>query len=236
MVGVLRGRSAIHRESTLTAPVPLKRVLARTVVRRVRNARFPGSTSYWQQRYEHGRDSGAGSYGEAAEYKAAFLNRLVSEQKVDSVVEFGCGDGAQLGLAAYPSYTGLDVAPGAIDLCVQRFGDDPTKSFLLYNPAHWHNRGTVRADLGLSLDVVQHLVEDELLAQHLRHLFEASNRWVALYTPDSTTKARAAHVRWRTLDEIVSFLPAGWEFVEKVDNPTKDPYSMADFMTFRRQA
>jgi hypothetical protein len=223
------------REITLTTSIPLKRALARTVVRRVRNARFTGSTSYWQQRYERGRDSGAGSYGPSAEYKASFLNQLVAEQSIASVVEFGCGDGAQLGLATYPSYTGLDIAPGAIDLCTADFGSDPTKSFLLYDPAHWQNHGALQAELGLSLDVVQHLVEDDLLAQHLQHLFEASTRWVAVYTPDSATKARAAHVRWRTLSELVALLPAGWEFVEKIENPTKDPYSMADFFVFRRQ-
>jgi SAM-dependent methyltransferase len=220
-------------ETVLPATSP-KRVLARTVVRRIRNARFVGSTPYWQRRYERGGNSGAGSYGQSAAYKAEFLNDLVADQSITSVIEFGCGDGAQLAMATYPRYTGLDVAPGAIELCEKRFESDETKSFLLYDPAHWHNHGAVQAELGLSLDVVQHLVEDDLLARHLHHVFEASTRWVAVYTPDRNKRARAAHVRWRTLDELVRFMPSGWEFVGKTENPTKNEESMADFVTVRR--
>src|SRR5688572_13218080 len=115
----------------------LRHVLARTPYfwrfRHVLDARFPGSSPYWNKRYEGGGTSGAGSYGRLASFKADFLNNFVQEHDVGSVIEFGCGDGAQLGLAAYPKYIGLDVSPTAIKLCVSRFAGDSTKSFFLYD-------------------------------------------------------------------------------------------------------
>ena len=49
----------------------------------------------------------------------------------------GCGDGNQLGLADYPQYLGLDVAPGAIKLCTDKFSDDNSKSFMLFDPFYF---------------------------------------------------------------------------------------------------
>ena len=62
-----------------------------------------------------------------------FLNNFVNKNNIDSVIEFGCGDGHQLSLADYPRYIGLDVSRTAIELCSHRFLNDPTKSFFLYD-------------------------------------------------------------------------------------------------------
>ena len=53
------------------------------------------SGAYWSARYRRGETSGSGSYGENAKYKADFLNGFVQENGINSVIEFGCGDGAQ---------------------------------------------------------------------------------------------------------------------------------------------
>jgi hypothetical protein len=65
---------------------------------------FKNSAQYWEDRYVNGMTSGSGSYGRLAEFKAEFLNEFVADHKISSIVEFGCGDGAQLALAAYPKY------------------------------------------------------------------------------------------------------------------------------------
>ena len=53
------------------------------------------SDQLWEKRYAKGGNSGAGSYGKLAVYKAKVLNEFIEENKneVNSVVEFGCGDG-----------------------------------------------------------------------------------------------------------------------------------------------
>jgi hypothetical protein len=45
-----------------------------------------------------------GSYGKFAAFKAEVLNAFVQEMRVDTVIEFGCGDGNQLTLARYPLF------------------------------------------------------------------------------------------------------------------------------------
>src|SRR6187549_2009572 len=92
---------------------------------------FEGSENYWKRRYNKGGTSGAGSYGYLAEFKAEFLNNFVRDHKVQSVIEFGCGDGNQLKLSKYPSYIGFDISPESIKRCSDLFMDDESKKFML---------------------------------------------------------------------------------------------------------
>src|SRR5258706_1169134 len=90
---------------------------------------FLGTRIYWDQRYQKGGDSGVGSYGKFADFKAEVLNNFVVQHHVRSVIEFGCGDGNQLNLAKYPRYIGFDISETAVDLCNRRFASDKTKVF-----------------------------------------------------------------------------------------------------------
>ena len=92
---------------------------------------FRDSASYWESRYAHGLNSGDGSYGELAKFKAEVLNSLVAEHGITSVIEFESGDGNQLELAEYPRYSGFDVSPSAVEACRARFSGDATKDFSL---------------------------------------------------------------------------------------------------------
>jgi hypothetical protein len=94
---------------------------------------FPGSRTYWEERYAGGGNSGVGSYSKFAEFKAEVLNDFIVSNSVGSVIEFGCGDGNQLSLANYPRYLGFDVSATAIDLCHAPFAGDESKSFKLLN-------------------------------------------------------------------------------------------------------
>src|SRR5215207_6091130 len=87
---------------------PLRRLrqLKRKLVRKVRKITkkrpvFHGSEDYWITRYATGGNSGAGSYNKLAEYKAEVLNDFVKRHNVESVIEYGCGDGNQLKLTLF---------------------------------------------------------------------------------------------------------------------------------------
>ena len=60
--------------------------------------RFEGSARYWDDRYARGGSSGDGSAGKFAAFKAEVLNGFVERHGVQSVIEFGSGDGGQLSL------------------------------------------------------------------------------------------------------------------------------------------
>ena len=94
---------------------------------------FADSASFWERKYKNrGENSGPGSYGEFGAAKAEFLNAFVREHAVETVTEFGCGDGYQLSLAKYPKYVGSDVSRKAIDLCRRRFENYRSKSFFFF--------------------------------------------------------------------------------------------------------
>jgi SAM-dependent methyltransferase len=210
-------------------------VKLRHVLRQLALAARSGSSSdYWRRRYRAGLDSGAGSYGELAEFKARVLNEFVSLNDIRSVLELGCGDGNQLSLARYPSYLGLDVSGEAIDLCTRRFAGDPTKAFLWYDPVR-----TVRmeprlsADLVLSLDVIYHLLEDDVYDRHLELLFACSRRWAIIYSSNRPTRDAAWHVRNREFTGDVAARFPSFELAHVIENPHRD-LTPADFYVYRR--
>lgn len=194
---------------------------------------FRGSGRYWEARYAAGGTSGAGSYGAQAEYKASFLNRFVADHAVQTVVELGCGDGSQLRLAEYPSYLGLDVSRTAIARCAELFRDDVSKSFLFYDPELFEDRaGFLRGDLALSLDVVYHLVEDEVFDRYMRQLTAAAERYVVVYATDADKRrATAPHVRHRKFTRWLEEHAADIRLSEQVPRP--DP-AYQDFFVFER--
>lgn len=91
---------------------------------------FRTSQDYWEMRYRHGGNSGAGSYDRLARFKATFLNDFVAVNHISTVIEFGSGDGSQLALATYPDYVGVDVSETALAATGRRFADKPSIRFL----------------------------------------------------------------------------------------------------------
>lgn len=205
--------------------------------------KYPGSRQYWERRYENGGDSGAGSYGRLAEFKADVLEEFIDEHDVDDVIEFGCGDGNQLSVTDYPSYIGLDVSPTAIQMCKDKFDGDESKSFFLYDSESFvDNHGVFRADLGISLDVIYHLTEDEIYRKYMQHLFSSSDRFVIIYsTNTSENDATPAHVKNRKFTDWVETNATDWELTDVIDN--EYPYdpenpestSRAGFYIFERR-
>jgi cyclopropane fatty-acyl-phospholipid synthase-like methyltransferase len=210
---------------------------ARDVIRRLRP--LGGSAAYWERRYRGGGTSGAGSYGENAEAKAAIVNQTVAAHAVTSVIEFGCGDGNQLTLLDVPRYVGLDVAPAAIDMCARRFENDPTKSFFRYDPEHFADRaGVLRCDLALSQEVIFHLVEDEVYERYMSQLFAAASRLVLVCSSDRD-EAVTKHLRHRRFTAWVTANHPDWSLAEHTPSPRPvDPLTGqgldADFFLFVR--
>ena len=181
---------------------------------------FPGSENYWKRRYERGKNSGAGSYNNLANFKAEVLNAFVANNEITSIIEYGCGDGNQLSLAKYPKYTGFDVSPKAISMCTKRFAKDKTKSF-----KHVAEYQDETADLTLSLDVIYHLVEDDVFSDYMTRLFDSSNKFVVIYSSDTdqNTEDTASHVRHRQFSRWISVNKKNWKLIKHI--PNKYPYS-----------
>jgi len=195
---------------------------------------FDGSAAYWEQTYARGGTSGPGSYGALARGKADFLNRFVESRDIQSVIEFGSGDGNQLSLATYPRYVGLDVSRSAIELCKSRFAGDPDKSFFLYDSSCFVDHAALfKADLALSLDVVYHLVENAVFETYMTHLFDAAHRYVVVYATNGDIRDDAPHVRHRSFSLWVESNRPQWSLTDVVEGPSSGP-RRADFYVYER--
>jgi len=112
---------------------PVVGALVRRIYRTLTNSTdsFLNSENYWRKRYESGGNSGDGSYGHLAIFKSEIINDFVSKMHIQSIIEYGCGDGNQLKFALYPKYIGFDVSPEATNICSRMFSSDSTKVFKL---------------------------------------------------------------------------------------------------------
>lgn len=196
---------------------------------------FRSSPQYWEDRYRAGGNSGAGSYNRLAQFKADTLNDFVREHRIQSVVEFGSGDGAQLALAQYPRYIGYDISPKVIEICRAQFNGDPTKEFRLVGDLR-----PVSTDLSLSLDVIYHLIEDEVFDHYMRQLFDAATRFVIIYSSNEDKDWSARHVQHRQFTRWVEQNRPEWKLQKVIpnaypfDEKDQDNTSFADFYIFER--
>lgn len=225
---------------TMVCRIPVAGPLARFMYRAVLGKNPPvdrygfHSRSYWERRYADGGDSGAGSYGKLSLFKAEVINRFLARQDIESVIEFGCGDGHQLALGQYPRYLGLDVSHTVIDQCRMRFAEDNTKRFLVID-----DYGGQHADLALSLDVIYHLVEDDVFHVYMNRLFDSASRFVIVYSSntDNNRGNHACHVRHRKFSRWIKVHASGWKLSSHI--PSRYPYrsdkrdgSFADFYIY----
>lgn len=212
--------------------LPLVPRIYRIIRLKYLRARFPGSKKYWDFRYAMGGTSGRGSYGKLAEFKAQVLNCFVKKYDIHSVIEFGCGDGNQLELATYLKYIGLDVSKTAVKICKERFQQDKTKSFFLYDPVCFDDKDPIfKAELALSLDVIFHLVEDRIFKLYMSHLFASSVKSVIIYSSDTDDNPIGLpHVRHRNFTKWVKENLPNWKLINKVDN--KYPLELGSFADF----
>jgi hypothetical protein len=203
---------------------------------------FVGSEHYWESRYSSGGNSGAGSYGRLAQFKAETVNEFVQKNAIHTVIEFGCGDGHQLLLANYPAYIGIDVSPTVISRCRQQFRSDPSKQFYTDDEFRQasHRYRVERFDLALSLDVIYHLVEDQVFAAYMTDLFQWARRYVIVYSTDCEARDCAPHVRHRCFTSWVASHCDAWQLVERIPNKYYGPgdgengTSPAEFFVFQR--
>jgi hypothetical protein len=195
--------------------------------------KFPSSALYWETRYRKNGTSGNGSYGDIAIYKASILNKFVAENEITKVIEFGCGDGNQLKLLKFPIYIGLDVSATAIEKCLHIFRNDRTKSFFIYHHrAFADNLQLFKAEMAVSLDVIYHLLEDEIYENYMQQLFTSASRFVILYAWDTEEKQKG-HVRHRKFSEWIARNIKDWRLLRRIEN-TAAP--TCDFFIYEKDA
>lgn len=213
------------------------KLFQRSEKEKIRGQEDFNSQKYWNNRYSKKENSGAGSYGRLAEFKANIINNFVQENNVKTVIELGCGDGNQLKLAKYKSYIGFDVSKEAIKICENVFKTDQTKLFRNYSNI---SKQEYFADLVISLDVIFHLIEEEVFQKYMENLFRLSSRFVIIYSCNYD-KVVAPHVKCRKFTEwidselkgqvtLVKFIPNKYPYDPELPNLT----SFSDFYIYEK--
>ncbi len=181
------------------------------------------SEQYWEARYRRGLGSGAGSRGRLAAFKAEVVNGFIAQRQVASVVEFGAGDGYQLSLFKTPRYLGVDASPFIVQSLRERFRTDRSKTFL-----HTAEYRGETAELALSLDVIFHLVEDEIFEAYMSRLFRAAEKYVIIYSSDQEAQESqtAPHFRHRLFTPWAEQKAPEWRLAARLPNPF--PYTGSD--------
>lgn len=174
------------------------------------------SREYWEERYQNKGNSGCGSYGRLAAFKAEIVNGFVKEKGIRSVVEWGCGDGNQLELMAYKEYLGLDVSETAVHFCRKRFSEDGGKSFESYDGGRKHIHP--KKDMAVSLDVLYHLVEDKVYQCYMDNLFFSSSRYVCIYSSNYEKKQDSPYIRRRNFSKYVEEHYPQWKLISHIPN------------------
>lgn len=174
------------------------------------------SEQYWNSRYTNRGNSGAGSYNELAAFKADVINSFVERHKIQSIIDYGVGDGNQLRYinTQNKKYIGIDVSAFIISKCKSLFEHDNTKQFI-----HTHDMKNthLNADLVLSCDVLYHLVEQDVYHDYMNHLFSMSNKYVIIYAKNEDIN-HTPHVKFRKFSSYIEKYFPGWKMIKHIPN------------------
>lgn len=136
------------------------------------------SKEYWEARYLNGGNSGMGSYGHSANLKASVINTIIDKHTISTINDYGHGDGNNIALLKGKfKYYGYDVSKSAYDICTLKFKDN--KAYTFFHT----DKQFKQSDLALSLDVLYHLVEQDVYEDYLKRLFSKST-YVLIYAQD----------------------------------------------------
>lgn len=163
--------------------------------------------AYWEKRYGNGGTSGWGSHNpQSVLFKSSYINELIKNYSIKTIVELGCGDGNQLEkFVGYDKYYGYDISTNILDNCRLQFIYHKNIEFV-----RDINELFVRKyDLVLSLDVVYHLVDDILFEKHINDLFTLSNI-ITLFTTNIDETVPVKHIKNRCVTEYIN--KKNWDY------------------------
>lgn len=197
------------------------------------------SAEFWNNLYANSGNSGTGSYNRLAEFKAEVVNNLICEKAIQTVAEIGCGDGNQLSLIHYPHYVGIDVSKVIIEKDREKFRDFKNYSFfhsLTEREKYIHKS----FDMTISMDVIFHLLEEDVFQAYMDDLFTLASKYVVIYSSNHEEYTRWPEYRHRNFTGYVAKHHPEWELIRYI--PNKYPYiigqeemtSASDFYIYKK--
>lgn len=182
-------------------------------IKKIINKMF-SSKEYWENRYKNNGTSGSGSYGLLSEFKKDIINDFIKINNIKTVGDFGCGDSNQLKLFNCDYYTGYDVSETIINKCKKEFVSDNSKKFYLMSEYN-----SEKYDLTISLDIIYHLIEDQVFNDYMNNLFNASNGYVIIYSSNGDLNIQLSeHLKDRNFTKWVETHFQNFELINILEN------------------
>ena len=193
--------------------------LFREIFRKNLTKKFSSSSDYWENRYFWGGNSGVGSYGNDATYKADILNQVIDQYNIDTIIDLGCGDGNNLQLYKIKNYFGFDISLTAIKNNIKKYSDHKNKKFYVINDnfknilENIRNSDQVFKTIVLSFDVILHLVEDEIYFNHLKTFESTISDYLLVVSSDEDKEYNnfTPHVKHRNYSKDLE--KKGWQLL-----------------------
>ena len=183
--------------------------------------------NYWENRYISGDSSGFGSYGENADHKASVINNYIIKYNIKSISDFGCGDGNQISLLkGFEHYCGFDISPYIVNVCKQKFVDNPKMTFCA------KINDLPKSDLCLSLDVLYHIIDEKDYEKYLFQLFNKSRKYVIIFSTNYQEKVISSHILHRKFTDWVDTYYKNFVLIEEIENSFQ---SSAKFYLYKRK-
>ncbi|MDD3976370.1 MAG: hypothetical protein PHN22_04375 [Candidatus ainarchaeum sp.] len=211
--------------------------LARIIIGKLK---IKNSKTYWENLYLNNGNSGSGSYGKLAQFKADIINDFIKNEKITEMLEFGCGDGNQLKMFKIKKYIGLDVSETIIKKCIDKYKNDKNKSFFIYNPFCFSDKiNKLSTELTVSLDVLYHLLEYDTFQKYLTDLFKTSKKYVIIYS-SNYDDIQIAHEKRRNFTSWIEQNIADFKLIKIINNkypydPNNPDYtSLSDFYIYKK--
>lgn len=181
------------------------------------------SDKFRDDRYIHWGNSWEWSYWLNARYKADFINKFIKEHGIDTAVEIGCWDWANLWMYDVFEYTWYDVSYFIIEKCKDMYKNDNWKRFFVNDD----NTKFQKAELSLCLDVLYHIFPQDRFEKMIDKVIEAWEKYVIIYT-----KIRISpREDWSCINDydFLWYLDKKWYKYEI--EPSSPPASVAKFIT-----
>lgn len=173
------------------------------------------SKDFWEKRYLSGGNSGCGSYGNLALFKANIINEFIKNNNIDTIIDYGVGDGNQLKLidTQNKNYIGIDISHTILKKCKEIFIKDNTKIFLHTDDIN----DNLKANLVISCDVIYHLIEEKTYLEYMKNLFNMSTKYVIIYSKNENLN-HVEHVKFRKFEDYIDNNCHKWSLINYIPN------------------
>ena len=173
------------------------------------------SNKYWEERNKEDKEpSGMGSYGKLADFKKDVVNKFLDDNNIKSIIDYGAGDGNQLKMLNTKNrkYIGTDISNTAVDKLNELFKNDDTKTFLYDNEIK-----NIKGELVLTLDVLFHLIENDIYDNYMKNLFDMSDKFVIIFARNENVDL-AIHVKFRKFTDYIENNFKNWKLIKHIPN------------------